>query len=76
MVDAERLYERLQPLDLIVEAVCYAPLQNRGDVFIELTVLLSQGRYCHHDSRSNLVQMHDNFPQLTSDGPRLGVRLA
>src|SRR3569833_658377 len=67
---------RLEPLDLLVQPVRHAALQDRRDVLIELTVLLPQGRYRDRYCRLDLLQMRNHLLQLLPCRPRLGDRLA
>ncbi len=56
--------ESLQPLDLILDAVRDTPLQDTGDVGVQLAVLLPQRGNRYHDRRLNLVEMDEHVTQL------------
>jgi hypothetical protein len=65
--------EHLQPLDLILDSIRHTPLQDTGNVSIQLAVLLAQRGHRHHYCRLNLVQVQQHVTQLGADGPSAGA---
>src|SRR5207302_11219406 len=63
-------------LDLVLDSVDHAALEDDRDVLIQLAVLLLQCRH-RDDSRGlDLAQMQHHVAQLTAKRPRLGDRFA
>jgi len=59
-----RFVESLQALDLILNAVRHAPLQDVGDIEVELAILVAQGRDRDHHRGLDLLQVAQDLAHL------------
>lgn len=69
------VHQSLQALDLVVDPIRDAALQNCRNVLIELAVLPPQGRYRDNDRRLHLPKVQNDLAERAKDGLCIGDRL-